>query len=96
MDSSKTQQPRSMPGSSSVTPSNPPPSSNHAARRRKNHRGGKKKKSRRKSFALPLDEITQDGVDSEDLDEMRQSFYSRPGQNLSNTSIESEALLDHR
>lgn len=95
MASSKTQQ---TPGvsTSSLNPANAPSSSSHAARRRKNHRGGKKKRSRRKSFALPIDELAQDSANSEALDEVRESFYSRPGRNLSNTSIESEALLDHR
>lgn len=45
---------------------------------------------------MPADEIAQDSVTEEGLDEGAQSFYSRPGRNLSTTSIESEALLDHR
>lgn len=42
--------------------------------------------------------MVQDSANSEGLEELHksQSFYSRPGRNLSNTSIESEALLDHR
>ncbi|KAK0656696.1 hypothetical protein B0T16DRAFT_319983 [Cercophora newfieldiana] len=68
----------------------------HPPRRRKNHRGGKKKKSRRKSFATATDDITQDGLASEGLEEASEGFYSRPSRNLSNTSIDSEALLDHR
>ncbi|KAM4055001.1 corA-like Mg2+ transporter protein [Hirsutella rhossiliensis] len=60
-------------------------------RKRKGHRGGKKKRSRRKSFAALAD-------DSQD--EMHQSpadaFYKMPPGNLSDTSIDSEALLDHR
>ncbi|GAB1310371.1 CorA metal ion transporter [Madurella fahalii] len=88
MGSSKVQKPPDVP---SATLENPlhPASASHAPRRRKNHRGGKKKKTRRKSFALPPDEIAQDSVNSE-------AFYARPNHNLSATSIESEALLDHR
>lgn len=70
------------------------PTLSHPPRKRKNHRGGKKKKSRRKSFAATAEELAQDGLVSEDLEEAREGFYSRP--NLSNTSIDSEALLDHR
>lgn len=68
----------------------------HPPRRRKNHRGGKKKKARRKSFAVQPDDITQDPLNSEGLADESQNFYSRPGRNLSNTSLDSEALLDHR
>jgi hypothetical protein len=63
-------------------------------RRRKGHRGGKKKKARRKSFAAPPDD-NHDELTSE-MGAAREGFYSRPGQNLSNTSIDSETLLDHR
>ncbi|KAK5658832.1 hypothetical protein OQA88_1644 [Cercophora sp. LCS_1] len=66
----------------------------HTPRRRKNHRGGKKKKARRKSFALQPDDIAQDPLNSESLADESQNFYSR--RNLSNTSLDSEALLDHR
>lgn len=96
MDSSKAQQPSGVPQSSPVNLAHPPSSSSHAPRRRKNHRAGRKKNARRKSFAVPLDEIAHDSANSEGLDEMRQSFYSRPSRNLSNTSIDSETLLDHR
>ncbi|KAL2130095.1 hypothetical protein VTI74DRAFT_6896 [Chaetomium olivicolor] len=96
MDSSQGQQPPSRRSSTPAHTPNPPSSTGHAPRRRKNHRGGKKKKSaRRKSFAVPADEIAHDST-NEDLEEARQGFYSRPGRNLSNTSIDSEALLDHR
>ncbi|KAK3362242.1 hypothetical protein B0T25DRAFT_442854 [Lasiosphaeria hispida] len=74
-----------------------PPLAAHPPRRRKNHRGGKKKKTaRRKSFAAPPDDLAPDGLNSEGLEQSRESFYSRPSHNLSNTSIDSEALLDHR
>lgn len=66
------------------------------ARRRKNHRAGKKKKSRRKSFAAPSEEVVQGSLTTGALDETRQDFYARPNRNNSNTSIDSEVLLDHR
>jgi len=74
---------------------NAPSTSNHGPRRRKNHRGGKKKKQRRKSFAVPSDDIA-DSVGSEGVAAAREGFYARPGLNNSNTSIDSDALLDHR
>ncbi|KAK4162146.1 putative metal ion transporter [Cladorrhinum sp. PSN259] len=75
---------------------NAPSISGHASRRRKNHRGGKKKKTRRKSFAVTSDEIAPSGADLEGIATSREGFYSRPGLNISNTSIDSAALLDHR
>jgi magnesium transporter len=96
MDSSRGRQPLG-PGSTSDNTPHPPSSSGHPPRRRKNHRGGKKKKSRRKSFGIAPDEIAHDSINSaEGLDESPQGFYTRPGRNLSTTSLESEALLDHR
>lgn len=69
-------------------------------KKRNNHRGGKKKRLRRQSFAAS----TEDGHDmvetpmaqraAQSQSAMRSSFYR--GRNLSTTSIESEALLDHR
>lgn len=77
--------------------SNNPHNSNNHARRRKNHRAGKKKKTRRKSFATLPEDIPRGSVDSEGVATPgREGFYSRPGLNLSNTSIDSDALLDHR
>ncbi|KAF4453866.1 putative MNR2-Manganese resistance protein [Fusarium austroafricanum] len=72
-----------------------PESSNNSnaskARKRKGHRGGKKKRTRRKSFAA---------LDDDEHDEVREAtgegFFNLPRANLSNTSIDSEALLDHR
>lgn len=63
-----------------------------ATRRRKNHRGGKKKKSRRKSFAHPDDMVHE--AHNEGLEGSEGVFYK--SHNLSNTSIDSETLLDHR
>ncbi|KAF9879751.1 CorA-like Mg2+ transporter [Colletotrichum karsti] len=64
----------------------------HKPRRRKNHRGGQKKRNRRKSFAV-LPEESHDEAQEHSTD--RDDFYLHRS-NLSNTSIESEALLDHR
>lgn len=61
------------------------------SRKRKGHRAGKKKRSRRKSFAL-LHEDSHDEVDRDP----GEGFYKQPAANLSGTSIDSEALLDHR
>jgi magnesium transporter len=72
-----------------------PESSNNSnaskARKRKGHRGGRKKRTRRKSFAA---------MDDDEHDEAREAsgegFFNLPRANLSNTSIDSETLLDHR
>ncbi|KAF4466893.1 metal ion transporter [Fusarium albosuccineum] len=86
------------------SPPIPPPTSNPAqlqaasasasnsskARKRKGHRGGKKKRSRRKSFAA-LDDEHDDSQDGSG-----EGFFNLPHANLSGTSIDSEALLDHR
>ncbi|GKT98273.1 metal ion transporter [Fusarium langsethiae] len=85
------------PPTSDANQSQAPESSNNsnasrAARKRKGHRGGRKKRTRRKSFAA-MD-------DDDDHDETREAagegFFNLPRANLSNTSIDSEALLDHR
>ncbi|OLN88143.1 putative metal ion transporter C17A12.14 [Colletotrichum chlorophyti] len=63
-------------------------------RRRKNHRGGaKKKRNRRKSFAVLPEESHDEEAPPPSND--RGEFYLHRA-NLSNTSIESQALLDHR
>ncbi|GJC92484.1 CorA-like Mg2+ transporter [Colletotrichum higginsianum] len=104
LQASTPRRPSMNPGSSSATPPPPAtPSSNadrtdpngqhQQPRRRKNHRGGaKKKRNRRKSFAV-LPEESHD--EAPDPAPEREDFY-RQRTNLSNTSIESEALLDHR
>ncbi|KAM5355709.1 hypothetical protein ACJ41O_002355 [Fusarium nematophilum] len=61
------------------------------ARKRKGHRGGKKKRARRKSFAA-LDDDDHDGSEQGSGD----GFFNLPNANLSGTSFDSEALLDHR
>lgn len=67
-----------------------------ATRKRRSHRGGKKKKDRRKSFVAPLDEMTDDVLHTEGLDDVRNNFFSVRQNSPSNTSIDSEVLLDHR
>lgn len=78
-----------------------------ASRRKRNHRGGKKKRNRRQSFAAPSDDTnTADPARSNrDLLDVPSSSTARPpfyrlgqsgGRNLSSTSLDSEALLDHR
>lgn len=79
--------------SQSTTPSTPArkASESQKPRKRKGHRGGKKKRSRRKSFAiLPEDSHDEAGPSGSGL------LYQVPSANLSGTSIDSEALLDHR
>ncbi|CZS94823.1 probable MNR2-Manganese resistance protein [Rhynchosporium graminicola] len=76
-----------------------PDSSTPIPKKKRNHRGGKKKR-RRQSFAAS----TEDGSGMPETSHSRMntnsaardSFYRLQGRNLSNTSIESEALLDHR
>ncbi|KAI1407081.1 cora-domain-containing protein [Hypoxylon sp. FL1857] len=76
------------------TPSNATGSSTPAPK--KKHRAGRKhKKSRRKSFAAPSADIQGEGLPPSSHSGNRAGFYMH-GRNLSNTSIDSEALLDHR
>ncbi|KAI1765312.1 cora-domain-containing protein [Hypoxylon sp. FL1150] len=76
------------------TPSNMPGSSNQAPK--KKHRAGRKhKKSRRKSFAAPSGDMSNEGLPQPGHAAKADGFYIH-GSNLSNTSIDSEALLDHR
>lgn len=72
--------------------------------KKKKHRGGKKRRNRRQSFAATADLGHDDGSDDrptlEDIaghgnSRGSTSFYGL-SRNLSNTSLESEALLDHR
>ncbi|KAG6028810.1 hypothetical protein E4U41_000569 [Claviceps citrina] len=61
-------------------------------RKRKGHRGGKTKRSRRKSFAA----LAEDGHDESPGPSASAMAYQLPGASLSGTSLDSEALLDHR
>jgi magnesium transporter len=74
-------------------PENSQPSqASSSTRKRKGHRGGKKKRQRRKSFAI-MEEDAQAELGEATHGE---GFYQQPRGNLSGTSIDSEALLDHR
>jgi len=84
----------------------PAPSGGAPAKKKKHRGGGKKKRNRRQSFAATADIGTGDMNDERpSLANMggshhshgrgSSSFYRQHG-NLSNTSLESEALLDHR
>ncbi|KAF2402337.1 cora-domain-containing protein [Trichodelitschia bisporula] len=73
------------------------------APKKKKHKGGKKRRNRRQSFAAPAVEVGPDEEShSPHLDGpmtasgSRDTFYLIPGGPKSNTSLESEALLDHR
>lgn len=82
-----------VPGSSSGAPAG---SSSTATRKKKSRAGTRKKKrDRRKSFALTNDETEHDDGMSTSIAGQSQSFYGQR-HNLSNTSIDSETLLDHR
>ncbi|KAF4632156.1 hypothetical protein G7Y89_g5963 [Cudoniella acicularis] len=71
-------------------------------KKKRNHRGGKKKRTRKQSFAASTEDgsgltespQTRSGDGSQNA--ARASFYRLHGRTLSNTSLESEALLDHR
>ncbi|MCJ1309598.1 CorA metal ion transporter [Agyrium rufum] len=74
-------------------------------KKRRNHRGGKKKRTRRQSFATPGDGMPSfDGSRSNPniMDTanngQQASFYrlGHSGRNMSETSLDSQALLDHR
>ena len=79
---------------------------NAPGKKRRNHRGGRRRKNRRQSF---LPGMQESGMDSaalgRDLNEPATSSATRPpfyklgqsgGGNLSETSLDSNALLDHR
>ncbi|KAI9838519.1 MAG: magnesium and cobalt transport protein CorA [Sclerophora amabilis] len=98
--------------SSSNMPVEGPAPPGAAASKKKKHRAGKKRRNRRQSFAMATDQesngaaaaaaaAAQSGSSHNLLDDSgnpRPPFYrlGRSGRNLSNTSLESEALLDHR
>jgi magnesium transporter len=73
-------------------------------KKKKTHRGGRKRRNRRQSFAAGADLAQGDSMDerpslanvaSHGQSRGSNGFY-RTHSNLSNTSLESEALLDHR
>ena len=79
---------------------------NAPGKKRRNHRGGKKKKNRRQSFLPGAQEGSMNAARSNhDTNEPQSSSTARPpmyrlgqsgGRNLSETSLDSNALLDHR
>ncbi|KAF1832307.1 magnesium transporter ALR2 [Decorospora gaudefroyi] len=79
------------------------PSASAPSKKKKTHRGGKKRRNRRQSFAATADLAQGDSMDerpslasvAHSQSRGSNSFY-RTHSNLSNTSLESEALLDHR
>jgi magnesium transporter len=89
-------------GESASTLRPDPTAAQGPARRKRNHRGGKKKRNRRQSFAAPSDdgsglpETSQSRVDVQVQSGKRSNSFYRLQRNLSNTSFESETLLDHR
>ncbi|PSN64669.1 cora-domain-containing protein [Corynespora cassiicola Philippines] len=79
-----------------------------ASAKKRKHRGGKKRRNRRQSFAAPADTLVPEEEDmahetrpnlgdvaGQSHSRGSSSFYRLHG-NHSNTSLESEALLDHR
>lgn len=89
-------------GTSASTLRPDPAAAQGAARKKRSHRGGKKKRNRRQSFAAPLDdgsglpEASQSRAEVHLQSVARSNSFYRLRHNLSNTSIESETLLDHR
>ena len=77
-----------------------------AGKKRRNHRAGRKKKGRRQSFALGNEEESagNPATSNQELHGPSASGTPRPpfyrlgqsGGNLSSTSLDSQALLDHR
>ena len=83
--------------------------SSQAKPKRRKHRGGKKKRTRRQSFAAPSEDNSTLASISGDVSAENTAGRNRPsmpsntfyqlgrtGGNMSNTSLDSEALLDHR
>ena len=105
---SSSQQSVPQPGESSKSASatqSAVPNDPAAVKKRKNHRAGKKKRNRRKSFGQRDDGPSMDGSRSQHslLDNVNSSNGRPPmyrlgqsGANLSDVSLDSQALLDHR
>lgn len=79
------------------------PGSDEAPPKKKRHRAGKKRRNRRQSFIAPSDTATE--IEPEQRPSLLEtshpsaadtSFYRLKSAARSNTSLESEALLDHR
>lgn len=72
-------------------------------KKKKKHRAGKKRRNRRQSFAAPSEAPTEETtgerpslLDAQRTSASQQASFYRLQNNRSNTSLESEALLDHR
>lgn len=68
-------------------------------KKRGNHRGGKKKRTRKQSFAASTEDGSMPGMSSRggaSRNSAMDALYRVQGRNASNTSLESDALLDHR
>ena len=76
----------------------PGPAAEQQPPRRRRHRAGKKKRHRRKSFAVAHDDSQDEAVPEESREgfDARGPFYSMHGRSLSNASLDSQELLDHR
>lgn len=85
--------PQPPPANRGQGPSADQPQSPRTPKKRKGHRGGRKKRQRRKSFAAMDDD---DGHTSDSGRPQASGFYQMPASNISGTSVDSEALLDHR
>jgi magnesium transporter len=89
-------------GTSASTLRPDPAAAQGAIRKKRSHRGGKKKRNRRQSFAVPSDDGSGLPETSQSRGEVhvqsgaRSNSFYRLQRNLSNTSFESETLLDHR
>lgn len=101
-DVSKVSGPETMAKPTSSSNAQPAPNEPEAAQpKKKKHRGGKKKRSKRQSFNAPS-EATEDATETDDRlgvphrGSQAAPFYRLQSGNRSNTSLESEALLDHR
>ena len=67
------------------------------SKKKRNHRGGKKKRPRKQSFAVSTEDGSGiQGGSARAEASARDTLYRLQSRNLSNTSLESEALLDHR
>lgn len=88
--------PFDIPGSASGSAAATAAAAGPSSRKKKTHRGKKgKKKHRRMSFATTTDEMAQDEAVSSAVAPHPQTLYSQR-RNDSGTSLDSEALLDHR
>lgn len=82
-----------------------PASAEEAGKKKRKKRAGKRRRNRRQSFAAPPDDTDVGGMAEERSSLVdpttasstaRESFYRLQRVNKSSTSLESEALLDHR